>query len=185
MSVSKRLRYEILRRDNFMCKYCGGSAPDVKLTVDHVMPITLGGGDNPGNLCAACVDCNAGKSSVPPDAGVVESVTKKAEMMAEAMRVLAEHRQEDRDEMASMDDWFSRLWNGIRAPRNYLQSFHNFLNAGLDAEDIAELSRVAWDAGTDDPWRYFCGCCWTRVRQYREEAEELVDQWEFQEARRK
>ena len=35
MAVSKRLRYEILRRDNFACHYCGAAAPDVKLNADH------------------------------------------------------------------------------------------------------------------------------------------------------
>lgn len=33
MAVSKRLRYEILRRDDHACRYCGDRAPDVKLTV--------------------------------------------------------------------------------------------------------------------------------------------------------
>ena len=41
MAVSKRLRYEILRRDNHTCRYCGESAPDVKLTIDHVVPVSL------------------------------------------------------------------------------------------------------------------------------------------------
>lgn len=55
MAVSKRTRYEVLRRDNHTCRYCGGSAPDVRLTVDHVLPVTLGGSDDPSNLVAACV----------------------------------------------------------------------------------------------------------------------------------
>lgn len=46
MAVSTRLRYEILRRDNHQCRYCGGTAPDVKLTIDHVIPETLGGNDD-------------------------------------------------------------------------------------------------------------------------------------------
>lgn len=58
MTVSKRIRFEVLRRDNYTCRYCGGSAPDVKLTVDHVMPVALG---DPTNLVTACKDCNAGK----------------------------------------------------------------------------------------------------------------------------
>ena len=41
MALSKRLRYEILRRDNHTCRYCGASAPDVTLTVDHVVPCLL------------------------------------------------------------------------------------------------------------------------------------------------
>ncbi|MGC7224589.1 HNH endonuclease, partial [Mycobacteroides abscessus subsp. massiliense] len=43
MAVTKRLRYEVLRRDNYSCRYCGRSAPEVKLTVDHVVPVALGG----------------------------------------------------------------------------------------------------------------------------------------------
>lgn len=35
MAVSKRTRYEVLRRDNHACRYCGASAPEVKLTVDR------------------------------------------------------------------------------------------------------------------------------------------------------
>jgi 5-methylcytosine-specific restriction endonuclease McrA len=68
MTVSKRARYEVLRRDNHTCRYCGGKAPDVALTVDHVTPVALGGTDGPGNLVAACRDCNAGKAASHPDA---------------------------------------------------------------------------------------------------------------------
>lgn len=39
MAVSKRTRFEVLRRDDHTCRYCGQSAPDVKLTVDHVLPV--------------------------------------------------------------------------------------------------------------------------------------------------
>lgn len=44
MSVSKRLRFEVLRRDNHTCRYCGSSAPEVKLTIDHVVPVALAEG---------------------------------------------------------------------------------------------------------------------------------------------
>ena len=41
MAVSKRLRYEVLQRDNFTCRYCGAFAPFAVLEVDHVMPHAL------------------------------------------------------------------------------------------------------------------------------------------------
>src|SRR5438045_4098958 len=66
--ISKRLRYEILRRDNHACRYCGATAPDTPLTVDHVVPTALGGGDDPTNLVTACADCNGGKTSTTPGA---------------------------------------------------------------------------------------------------------------------
>lgn len=69
MAVSKRLRFEILKRDGFKCKYCHGS--EVLLTVDHVTPKSLGGTDDPGNLVACCDDCNAGKTSSLPGGATV------------------------------------------------------------------------------------------------------------------
>jgi hypothetical protein len=74
MAVSKRLRYEILRRDNHACRYCGAAAPDVKLNVDHVIPTSLGGSDKPENLVTACADCNGGKTSSMPNAMPVADV---------------------------------------------------------------------------------------------------------------
>ncbi len=35
MAVSKRIRFEVMRRDGNACRYCGGMAPDVKLTIDE------------------------------------------------------------------------------------------------------------------------------------------------------
>jgi 5-methylcytosine-specific restriction endonuclease McrA len=86
MPVSKRLRFEILRRDNNTCRYCGRSAPDVVLTVDHVVPTVLGGRDEPSNLVTACMDCNAGKTSSAPDQQTIDSVSDDALRWAAAMR---------------------------------------------------------------------------------------------------
>ena len=61
MSVTKRLRFEILRRDSHACRYCGAKAPDAELTVDHVPPTALGGTDDPTNLVAACRACSSSK----------------------------------------------------------------------------------------------------------------------------
>jgi hypothetical protein len=77
MAVSKRLRYEILRRDNHACRYCGATAPNAKLAVDHVIPQSLGGSDKPENLVASCADCNAGKTSSMPNAQPVADVDQE------------------------------------------------------------------------------------------------------------
>ena len=37
-SIPKGLRFDVLRRDNYTCKYCGAKAPNVQLHVDHVIP---------------------------------------------------------------------------------------------------------------------------------------------------
>lgn len=59
--MSKALRFSILTRDGFACRYCGRKAPEVALHVDHVIPVSRGGPSTPDNLVAACIDCNSGK----------------------------------------------------------------------------------------------------------------------------
>lgn len=59
-----RLRFDILRRDNFTCQYCGRKAPDVVLHIDHVLAKANGGINNVNNYITACSDCNIGKSDV-------------------------------------------------------------------------------------------------------------------------
>lgn len=63
MAISKAMRHAILERDGHTCQYCGATAPDVKLQIDHVVPKTLGGKDDPDNLIAACEACNSGKGA--------------------------------------------------------------------------------------------------------------------------
>jgi len=62
-AISKRLRFEIFDRDNFTCQYCGKQPPEVKLHVDHIVPVSKDGTDDPENLRTSCAECNMGKSA--------------------------------------------------------------------------------------------------------------------------
>jgi hypothetical protein len=61
--LSPRLRFDVLRRDNFTCRYCGRRAPDVVIEVDHVEPYSVVREHLIENLVAACIDCNRGKGA--------------------------------------------------------------------------------------------------------------------------
>lgn len=37
MSLSRRVRFAVLKRDDFRCQYCGAVAPSVILEVDHIL----------------------------------------------------------------------------------------------------------------------------------------------------
>lgn len=74
MSLPRRVRFEILRRDNHACRYCGAKAPRVELEVDHVIPRHHGGTDDRWNLTAACVDCNRSKGAGIPHDDVIRDV---------------------------------------------------------------------------------------------------------------
>lgn len=55
------MRFEVFKRDNFTCQYCGRHAPDVILECDHIKPVADGGKNTMLNLVTSCVDCNRGK----------------------------------------------------------------------------------------------------------------------------
>lgn len=59
--IGKRTRFEVFKRDQFTCQYCGRSAPDVVLHIDHILPVAEGGTNEIINLVTACQDCNLGK----------------------------------------------------------------------------------------------------------------------------
>lgn len=70
-TISYRLRFEVLKRDGFACRYCGARAPNVVLHLDHVVAVARGGDDEMANLCACCSACNLGKGVEPVDGGTV------------------------------------------------------------------------------------------------------------------
>jgi len=63
--LSKKVRFEIFKRDNFNCQYCGRTPPNVTLEVDHIMPVSDGGDSDEDNLVTSCFDCNRGKAATP------------------------------------------------------------------------------------------------------------------------
>jgi len=109
--IPRRLRFEILRRDGYTCRYCGASAPDMPLTVDHVIPVALGGADEPANLVTACKDCNAGKTSTSPSEGIVEDVAADALRWAKAMEAATQLHRMDRQLADGVLDRFRTTWN--------------------------------------------------------------------------
>lgn len=141
MPVSKRTRFEVLRRDGHRCRYCGAKTADgARLTVDHVTPVALGGTDIPGNLVAACVDCNAGKTSTSPDSATVAQVSDDALRWAAAMRQASAERVEASEASEAVEDDFRTLWTAWRPTpeRNRIQELQDRAQAILAAEEPAE-----------------------------------------------
>lgn len=60
--MTLKLRYKVMKRDNFKCVLCGGSMPEVELRVDHIIPVCQGGTSVESNLRTLCFPCNSGKS---------------------------------------------------------------------------------------------------------------------------
>ena len=66
-SISLRMRFLVLKRDNFKCCSCGASPakdPSVELHIDHIKPWSKGGETTIDNLQTLCSKCNIGKSNL-------------------------------------------------------------------------------------------------------------------------
>lgn len=60
--IKPSVRFEVLKRDGYRCQMCGTSAKDgATLEIDHIHPVSKGGGNELSNLQVLCRDCNAGK----------------------------------------------------------------------------------------------------------------------------
>lgn len=176
MAVSKRTRFEVLRRDAYTCRYC--RATDNPLTIDHVTPTALGGTDEPSNLVACCTDCNSGKSSTSPDEGTVADVAEDAARWAAAMRQAAEIMSREVDTFADYETAFYEAWPSHRyIPRGIEGTLVALYNAGLPVEHIADAARIAGtNSGVLDRSAYFAGICWKRVRKMQEIAEQILNE---------
>ena len=61
--LTDKMRYDVLKRDDFKCQKCGITAKDgAKLHVDHIVPVSKGGKTTLSNLQTLCDRCNLGKS---------------------------------------------------------------------------------------------------------------------------
>ena len=54
----KKIREFIFKRDGYKCLKCGSLT---KLSIDHIMPISLGGDNTISNLQTLCTSCNSTK----------------------------------------------------------------------------------------------------------------------------
>lgn len=92
MAVSVRTRFEVFKRDEFTCRYCGKKSPEVVLEVDHITPVCEGGTDDTINLATSCWDCNRGKSGIALSEVITgEDPHDKAVLLLERRRQLEEY----------------------------------------------------------------------------------------------
>lgn len=168
------VRFDVFKRDDFTCVYCGRRPPEVTLEVDHLLPRAEGGGDQPENLVTACWDCNRGKRATrldtPPP--VLEDVGNKAALVREREAQLrayeeAQAEQRERRERAFDEVWayWFELWGYERLERwhvpweSTLRKYVELIGVEevKDAMDVAHArfhGRIVSNAV-----RYFHGVC--------------------------
>jgi len=57
-------QWELIKKSqNYKCAWCEKSEPDIKLTIDHIIPVSRGGPHTQSNIQGLCRACNAKKSN--------------------------------------------------------------------------------------------------------------------------
>ena len=115
--VNNEIRFLILKRDNFTCQYCGRSAPDVKLEVDHIKPHSKNGTVESDNLITSCSECSSGKRDKDVDIKKPEKIylpdNTKVHYPVFQARLSEETIVWLRGEYGEYDSW-NKLFNEIK-----------------------------------------------------------------------
>ncbi len=69
-------RRNLFARDRNQCQYCGRNFPTADLSIDHVKPRSMNGGDSWINLVCACIKCNARKGGRTPEQANMKLIRK-------------------------------------------------------------------------------------------------------------
>lgn len=62
-SIPMATKKFVFGRDGNRCRYCGTTEGDFH--IDHIVPVIVGGTNDPANLCVACAPCNHSKHATP------------------------------------------------------------------------------------------------------------------------
>jgi hypothetical protein len=77
--IRPQIRHEIYERDGYRCQYCDRQFEASQLTIDHLVPLALGGVDETVNYVTACAACNQQKAALPlPDFAATVKVSVEA-----------------------------------------------------------------------------------------------------------
>lgn len=167
--LSKKVRFEVFKRDGFTCQYCGAHPPNVVLEVDHIEAVARGGTDDEGNLITACFDCNRGKAARDIEVAP-ESLVERGARVAEAEEQLAGYREIIRAAEArkEADAWevIEALFGAQKTTHDRFASVTLFLKRLdlFEVLDAAQIARAAKPYSEPVRFKYFCGVCWSKIR---------------------
>lgn len=64
--ISGAVQQKVWAADGFQCQYCGAKMGKALMTIDHFMPLELGGKNDETNYLTACKKCNKDKANMDP-----------------------------------------------------------------------------------------------------------------------
>ena len=113
--ISPKLRFEVFKRDNHKCQYCGATPRDegVVLEVDHIVPVYEGGDNSFENLITSCKQCNIGKGKRKiTDKNYIslkEKELKETDEKREQLKAYLKSRLDKTEEIKPLIDYINHM----------------------------------------------------------------------------
>ncbi len=170
--MKPKIRFEIFKRDGFVCQYCGQKPPFVILEVDHVIPKKLGGTDDKDNLLTACHKCNRGKAArtltcLPESLKQrTEDIKERARQVKAYERALYEERRRENVTIDILNDMLLS-YTGCSFTEQFIERTLRKFVKQITFRDLEWAFEKALDKTNKNPdmaIKYFCGICWKWIK---------------------
>ena len=181
--IPKTIRFEVFKRDKFTCQYCGASAPDVILEIDHIQPVSKGGTNELLNLVTSCRNCNRGKSNkeLSDDSAVKVQKQQLDDMQdrREQMKMMLEWRRDMddliKDQVEAIDRMFDSDTDYVMADWGKKQMSSLLRKFGFnEVYEACQISISKYYHHTEWSWREMFskigGICYNRRKEREKDA---------------
>ena len=168
--LSKKMRFNVFKRDGFVCCYCGRRPPETILEVDHITPVCKGGKNRMVNLITSCFDCNRGKG--------VTSVSKKDNI--ESYLLIKEKRDQLKAynrviesieaEIETQIDMIDQVFFNFTRKRltSYSRRSVKLFISKLGVQKVKEAVEMSFGQSPNrtafHAFKYMCGICWNWIK---------------------
>lgn len=169
--LSKKIRFEVFKRDSFSCQYCGSIPPQVVLEVDHLIPISKGGDNAIDNLITSCFNCNRGKSAtelstLPQTTAEKAMILKEKQEQYKAFKKLQLQIQNSlKKEVEEICDVYTMFFEKFTPTERFKVSIKTFISK-LGYSEVLDSMEIACSKISDSEkaLKYFCGICWNKIK---------------------
>ena len=187
MAITKKIRFEVFKRDGFACQYCGKHPPETTLEIDHVQPKSKKGSDDINNLITSCFDCNRGKNNIELKT-IPNSLQENKEILQEREKQYLEYHKllaKINKRVSSEINQVTVIFENYFPERTFTDSFKKgsikkFIEK-LNIFEVCEAMEIScskfegqdsyyvkgrgWYSNSDSAIKYFCGICWSKIKE--------------------
>lgn len=171
-SISKKIRFEVFKRDSFTCQYCGKKPPEVMLEIDHLKPVSKDGTNNINNLITSCFACNRGKSNIElkqlPNSlqTNLEILQEKEEQLKEYHKLIRKIEKRYNKETEMIDEIYTSYFEDYQLNDKFKNGSIKLFLKQLDYYVVEEAMHSACTKirDSDKSIKYFCGICWNKIK---------------------